>query len=170
MPTTFTDCDKGVHDIAVALMGKYYRDLADADVTIRYLFASNPDAIGGALKHNGYPAAATVKVNSLKDRVEGKTDCAITIDKKWWDAHDQRACAALIDHELYHILIAYDDEGELITDDAGRPKVKLRPHDFQIGGFHVIAERHGPHAEEVVAILGTQAKWVQMGLQFEPWG
>lgn len=170
MPTTFEDCTQDVLDIAAKLMSRFYRDLIEADVSIRYLFASNPDAIGGCLKFHGYPAAAIVKVNSLKDRVEGKTDCTITIDREWWTSHDELECTALIDHELFHILIAHDDDGQLIVDDASRPKVKLRPHDFEIGGFDEIAKRHGPHAEEVKYVLGVVGHWEQMELKFSNWG
>lgn len=170
MPTTFTDCGDEVAVVAGKLLARYYRELLEADVTIRFLFASNPDAIGGCLRHHGYPAAAIVKVNSLKDRVEGKTDCTITIDKEWWDGHDELECAALIDHELMHILLGHDDDGKVILDDVGRPKIKLRPHDFEIGGFNEIAKRHGPHAEEVKAVLSTTAQWEQMHLNFGNWG
>ena len=34
-------------------------------------------------------------------------------------------------------------------DAQGRPKIKLRKHDFQVGWFHEIARRHGEHSVEV---------------------
>jgi hypothetical protein len=171
MPTTFYECGPEVTIVAGKLIERYYPDLVRAGVTITYLFASNVDAIGGCLKHGGYPAAAIVKRNSLQDRVEGKADCTIKIDKEWWDGHSETERAALIDHELYHILVAEDDEGtDFILDDIDRPKIELRKHDFQIGGFDEIAKRHGPNAEEVKAILAVNEQWQQMELNFGHWG
>jgi hypothetical protein len=39
-----------------------------------------------------------------------------------------------------------------MTDDLGRPKLEIRPHDFQIGGFRSIAVRHGDNALEVIQV------------------
>lgn len=36
------------------------------------------------------------------------------------------------------------------TDDVGRPKLKMRLHDWQMGGFREIAQRYGSDALEVV--------------------
>lgn len=171
MPKIYHECDKGVTDMAAKLIDRHYREFIDAGLTICWLFVENPDAIGSALTHGGYPAAATVKANSLKDRVEGKADVTITIDKQWWDGHDELQCTALLDHELFHVMLAHDDDGKVITDDAGRPKTKMKLHDFQIGGFLEIAKRHLLNAEEVAAIQSVQGSFVQMKLDFGgAWG
>lgn len=166
MGKTFIPCadeDQTVLDMADMLMRKYYPEFIDAGLTIAYLFVST-DGIGAALSHGGYPAAGICKINSLKDRVEGKADCTITIDKEWWTNHDNNQCLALLDHELHHILIAHDDDGNLITDDAGRPKVKLRKRDWQHGGFLEIAKRHRMASVDMASIQDVQKIFVQANL------
>ncbi len=174
MPTIYAPCedsDQTVAEIAADIREKFHRDLNEAKVTIFYVFAaSDSEESGHVLKHGGYPAAATVKINSLKDRVEGKADSTITIDKDWWDNHDQGECAALIDHELFHLIPDRDKEGRVKHDDAGRPKLKMRKHDWQIGGFDIIAKRHELAAEEVKAIQAVQKQFVQMELNLGAWG
>src|SRR5690606_5222802 len=99
---------------------------------------------------NGYPAAAMVKINSYRDRVEGKADATIFIDADEWEGLDDPRREALIDHELQHLEVKRDpDTGAPLSDDAGRPKLKIRKHDHQYGWFDVIAERHGDASYEV---------------------
>lgn len=166
MPKVYEECGQDVLDIADELIRRYYQDIQESGLTIRYLFASDHLAIGGCLKKNGYPVPAIVKANSYKQRVEGMTDCTITIDKEWWEQHDRKQCAALIDHELYHILLARDDDGKYETDDCDRPKVTLRKHDVQIGGFRVIADRHKSRSVEFQAVDAAWKAWVQPNLDF----
>jgi hypothetical protein len=56
---------------------KYHQPLLEAEVEITVLLASAPrdandDPVGAAVMFGGYPAMATVKINNLKDRVEGQ--------------------------------------------------------------------------------------------------
>ena len=112
---------------------------------------------------------AIVKINSLKDRVEGKADATILLDGYQWDhemSEDQRK--AVLDHEVMHLMLERDGEGQIVADDIGRPKLKMRLHDFHFGGFHAIAERHGPHSVEHAAVKSLgEVGWVQGVLQ---WG
>lgn len=174
MPTIFLPCedhDASVLDMAAKLMDTHYRELREAGVTVCYLFASNPEAIGGCLKHQGYFAAATIKVNSLKCRVEGKKDLTVTIDREWWEQHDKAECLALLDHELHHALLGYDDDGKVIVDDIGRPKIKLKLHDWQHGGFYEVVKRHGLAAEEAKGIMNVQKEFAQRQFDFGgAWG
>lgn len=160
MPTTYDDCTQDVLDIARDIMNRHYRDLLQAGVTVRYLFARNPD--GPAIKVHGVPAAASVKVNGLQHRKEGLTDCTVKICAEWWEQHDKLQCEALIDHELAHILVAFDENGAIEADDVGRPKIRLKPHDFEIGGFFDIVQRHGSNAVEAQAVVDTAAKFREM--------
>lgn len=164
MPTIFSECGSEVSDMAAKVMQKYHPDLVEADVTIAYLFADNPD--GPALKVGGYVAAATVKINSYANRVEGMSDATIKISKSWWDEHSEEEQLALIDHELFHLAIKRDEAGGVVTDDINRPKLKMRLHDWSIGGFDAIVKRHGFNAEECKSILGVRGKWIQDGFDF----
>jgi len=55
---------------------KYHQQLLEAEVEITVLLASAPrdandDPVGAAVMCGGYPAMATVKINSLRGRGEG---------------------------------------------------------------------------------------------------
>lgn len=163
MPTTYTECDSDVRDLVDSLLVLWHRDLREADVTIKLMFAENDT--GDALKHGGYPALAIAKINNLKSRCEGLDDCSITIDKRWWDEHDDdESRKALLDHELEHFIICRDDQGRIKTDDANRPKLRMKKHDFSIGGFFVIAKRHKQNAVEVGQIFAVNREFRQLEL------
>lgn len=165
MPTTYEECPEEVADQADAVLRKYHGDLHDAEVSVKFLFAINPD--GPAVKHKGWPAAAVIRINPLKDRVAGAKDCTLTIDKGWWEGHDDKECTALLDHEFTHLELKRDKKDDAVkTDDIGRPMLKMRKHDFEVGGFYEIGTRHGISAPEVEIVAHVQAKWIQMGLDF----
>ncbi len=63
----------------------------------------------------------------------------ITIDRFSWKHLDHDHRRALLDHELTHIQV--DVEKEF-------PRVTLRAHDFELGGFYEVAERHRAAAPE----------------------
>lgn len=165
MATTFEPASSDILDLVEDLSYRQHKRLLDNKVTITSLFAVN--ANGPALKLNGWPCAAIIKVNNLKDRIEGKADSTLTIDKDWWNNHDKKEQAALIDHELAHIEFKLDKKTEAIKmDDIGRPLLRLRRHDFQVGGFYEIGMRHGTAATEAQIVLDIQKKWMKMGFDF----
>lgn len=101
---------------------------------------------GPAIKFQGYAARGVCKILGYREQVKGNGDAEITIDGEWWEDHtttdDQRL--ALLDHELTHLVI---DESE--RDQAGRPKMLMRKHDFQVGWFLDVAARWGAASGEV---------------------
>lgn len=154
---TYRQAGYEAESILQDLMSRHYPDLTEAGVTVAVLFAHAPrnettgEPKGPALTHANWPAAALVKVNSQKDRVEGKSDATILLDGDQWPDWSDGRKAAVIDHELYHLEVQRDQEGGIKLDDANRPKLKIRPHDWQLSGFAAIAERHGQDAFEVEA-------------------
>jgi hypothetical protein len=144
MPTTYEKCDESVERIVADVIAKYRDDLREAGVTVALLFARNGD--GPAVKLHGYECAATIKITSQKDRAKGNADAEIVIDESRWSDLTDAERHALIDHELYHLEIKLDDANQIETDDGGRPVLKMRLHDAEIGIFRKIIERHGPAA------------------------
>lgn len=166
MPTTYSDCGSDVVQIADRLKRKFYSDLLEADVAIHYLFAaSNGDA--PALMHHGWPAAALIKINNRRDRVQGLADATLMLDGRAFADWDQERRVAVIDHELYHLEVKRTKFGAVATDDAGRPKVKLKPHDFEIAGFHAMVDRHGLASMEAQNFVHVAQHWRQMAFNFE---
>jgi hypothetical protein len=74
--------------------------------------------------------------------VAGLADAEITLDADRWKELGRGKRIGLIDHELTHIELVYDDDG-LALDDNERPKLKLRKHDYEFGWFNEVVERHG---------------------------
>lgn len=125
-----------------------YAPLLSAGVKIDLVFAygnrnDDGELTGPALSKNGVTALGICRVVNLKDRAKGLGDAEIAIDGDWWEKASDEEKDAVIDHELYHIKLT----GK--TDDLGRPKIKMRKHDFDFGWFTVIALRHGIHSVEV---------------------
>lgn len=70
----------------------------------------------------------------------------------------------MLDHELFHIQIKM--KGQIIqTDDLGRPKIKMRPHDMEVGWFKAVAERNGKYSQERIQALKYME---EMGQYFWP--
>jgi len=142
-----------VGQIVERMMDRYHPQLRDAGVTIAQLMAfpltdENGDSKGPALKHNGYPAQAVIKIIGLKERTDGRCDSELVIDGENWPLLSAAQKDALIDHELEHLEIKCDGDGCIVRDDLERPKLVIRKHDHQFGWFDSIVRRHGRDALE----------------------
>jgi hypothetical protein len=164
MGTTYTTCPPDVQELAKKVMRKSHPKLLAADVTLCFLFARNAE--NPPISKNGWPAKALVKINNLKDRVAGLADATILIDEAGWDEWDADHRLAIIDHELTHLQVRRNKVGAIAYDDANRPKLKARLHDFEVCGFHEIVQRHGASAPEAQAFAHVHAHWVQQDLKF----
>ena len=164
MPKTYEPCPKAVLTLVEKTIDAHHPDLRDAEVAVYCLFAISDT--GQAIMAHGYPALARIKINKLEDRVAGFLDATMLIDKIAWEEMDDEGKAALVDHELEHLKVVIDKEGSLVTDDAGRPKLRIKKHDWQTGGFYSIAKRHQDKAHEVIQIAQVNAAFKQGILQF----
>lgn len=130
-----------------------HEPLREAGVEIDYLFAygardEDGKLVGNALTKNGIKALGLTRKLSLKDRAAGRGDSEIVIDGDWWaDANDDER-NALLDHELHHIAVKANKSGVIQTDDLGRPQLRMRKHDVDVGWFAIIAQRHGAASQE----------------------
>lgn len=164
-------CDESVRSIVAQMLERYHQPLRDAEVRIDVLKAfaltdENGDSIGCAIKHQGYQAAGVVRIINLKDRTKGLGDAEIVIDGDRWDEWSEDEKAALIDHEIEHLELRYDNDGLLVRDDLGRPKLRLRKHDHQFGWFDSIARRHGSASFEMQQYEQFRETHRQMWLPF----
>jgi hypothetical protein len=147
MAKCYEICGADVDKMVLTSMKKQHREIAEEGVTVQCIFVFDGSK-HSCLSLHGYPAAAVVRRTSLKDRAKGMADAEIVIDKVWWDAASTDQQEALIDHELEHLELALDANNAVKEDDLGRPKLKLKPHDWQLGGFASIVKRHGSAACE----------------------
>lgn len=119
-------------------------------VTVSALFVFDTEATEPVLKHQGYPAAAVVRITPIRDRAQGLTDAGIVVDRSVWMTLSQPQRDALIDHELTHLTRVLDkDTGSPTCDVLDRPKLAMRRHDHQFGWFDEVAQRHGEASAEV---------------------
>lgn len=154
MPT-FEKCGQDVADLAQELLRKYepHKPLVQLEVKIDFVFAfadTNEAGVevNNALSKNGIKALGITRKISLKDRVLGRGDAEIALDGGWWQKASGDEQAALLDHELHHISVKSDKNGNVKYDDIGRPEIQLRKHDVEVGWFKCIAERHGDASME----------------------
>jgi hypothetical protein len=148
------------------VMAKYHEELFAAEVTVQVLFARMSEGEAGpAVKApGGWPALAVVRRCPLKQRVAGFKDAEITIDERKWKELSEPQQIALLDHELQHLELVYEGDGAgtpVATDDWGRPKLKLRKHDWELAGFKAICDRHPDAALEKLAAQKFQDEFGQ---------
>lgn len=119
-------------------------------VTVAALFVYDDEASSeSVLSHQGYPAAAVIRLTPTRDRALGVADAVIVVDRAHWLTLILEQKDALIDHELTHLTRVIDEEsGGPVFDAVNRPKLKMRMHDRQLGWFDEVAERHGEHSAE----------------------
>lgn len=146
--THYDTAPQEIIDIINNIIDEYHPELVEAQATVDAMMAYN-DKGDFPVKASGYPALATIKISSLKNRVKGMADAEITIDAEAFKSMNELQQKALIDHELYHLIVARDKEDNIKIDDAGRPKLKIRKHDYQMGWFKTIAIRHKHNSPEV---------------------
>jgi hypothetical protein len=135
------------------VLEKHHPELHDAELIVDVLVAfatknEQGEPRGPALSHGGYPATATVRINSLKQRVLGGGDALVTLDGDRCGDFSPLQQRAILDHELTHLELIVSDEGGVEGDDIGRPRLRLRKHDHQFGWFDAVVRRHGANSVE----------------------
>lgn len=130
------------------VMKENHGDLHNAGVTITALIARSED--GPALKVGGKEALGCIRVTKLTERTLGLGDALMILDGESMMAWSSKRLQAVIDHELRHLMLAKNKRtGEIQCDDEGRPKLRIRPHDFEFGWFARTAELYGEESYEV---------------------
>lgn len=151
MGKTYEPVDPETEALIAKVRKEHHCVLENCGVTIGALFVAKESKEGDAqpaLRRHGFPVAAQIQITSLADRVRGVADAKLTIDRFVWDRLPAASRLALIDHELAHLLTV-DGDDEQGRDDIGRPKLRIRPHDYELTGFTDVAERHGEASMEV---------------------
>lgn len=177
MPNIYMKADSDNSAIAhvAHTIDSYYPDLKKVGLKYGILFAISANE-SPALKENGHPTEGTIKIVSSKDRVTKEFDVEIILDGTEWQNGREQHHLALIDSLLARLEVkrrklkkkknkkgkgsdgavhgtdeerkAHEEE-EFITDDIGRPVLKLRKGDWNSGmGFREVVERHGGFSVE----------------------
>lgn len=174
MPTTYERCGQSVSNLASEILCQFesHKPLLDARVAIDFVFA-RPDLdedgfpIGDALTKNGVRALGITRKLGLKDRALGRGDAEIALDHHWWtQTATEQMQKALLDHELNHLSVVIQKAtGRAKLDEQGRPVIRLRGHDVEVGWFKIIAQRHGEHSVER---MEAKQIWDESGQAYFP--
>ena len=164
MPT-YEKAPNAVKQLARDILDKYdrYKPVRDAEVTFDILMAfgdrdDDGNIVGDAIKWHGLPAYGLCRIVNLRDRSKGLADCEIQLDGDHWENIGIERRMALLDHELWHAQVCMAREGGFKRDALGRPKLRMRKHDFEIGVFSIIAETHGEYSEDRLAMRQVMEK------------
>lgn len=155
MSTTYIQASKEVHTQAEKLIEKHHPDLLRSKVKLRIFDCTAEAGEDGTPKtppvsKDGYPVTARAKINSYRERCEGKPDATIYLDKHAWDEMSEDQHDALLDQMLHYLEAKIDTEtSEPLKDELGRPKLKMRHADHRFSWFNIIAQRHGMASQEV---------------------
>lgn len=145
-----------------------HKPLIEAKVRIDYLFAygerdDDGKLVSDAIVHHGVRALGQARILPVKDRVMGRGDAEIMLDGDYWtEKATEEMQRAILDHELHHVSLKVK-KGQYLYDEAGRPQLKMRKHEVQVGWFPLIAERHGKHSQERIqaeVILDTFGQYL----------
>lgn len=153
------------------VMEQNHPELYNEGVTITALIARSEE--GPALKVGGRAALGCIRVTKLTERTLGLGDALMILDGETMPAWSSKRLQAVIDHELRHLMFAKNKKtGQIQRDDEGRPKLRIRPHDFEFGWFARTAELYGEESYEVSQAREiVSASWVQPllpGLDIDP--
>jgi hypothetical protein len=118
------------------------KDLHDARIMLAWCTSWKPDV-------DGRVTIGKCKKASDLDRELAAFDFVILLSRGFW--RDERVTdaqrAALLDHELCHAARKYDDRGEPVEDERGRPVFRVRKHDIE--EFTAIVSRHGCYKADI---------------------
>jgi len=169
MGVLYDQAEPEVHEMARKILEEHHKELKMPDGTfvrlcILMAFQKDKNCEEPAVVLHGYPCAAKVSIIPYKQRVDKRADAEIIIDQQAWDRMTLRRQQALLDHEITHITFEVDELGAVKTDDVGRPKLTLRLHDWDFGGFESIARRYGEDALDVQLVREFQEKYGKVAL------
>lgn len=146
---TYTRANEQVSDLAKHLIKLFHAELQDAGIRIDYVFVSTDSEDAPALSLHGNACMAIARIIGPKERAKGLGDSEISIDEALWIGKTTAEKEAILDHELHHFELRRNKKGRVKLDPNGRPLLKMRKHDYDIGHFVHIAKRHGAASMEV---------------------
>jgi hypothetical protein len=125
-----------LHMLLEKLIAAHHEELAEARIALAWCTSWRPDV-------DGRLTLGRCKKASDLDRELTAYDFVILLQREFWtsEAVTDAQRGALLDHELCHAAVAYDDDGEPKVDERGRTVYRLRKHDIE--EFSAIVERHG---------------------------
>jgi hypothetical protein len=124
------------------LVAEHHDELQHARIALAWHLAWKPDV-------DGRVCLGKCKKASDLDRELAAFDFVILLRRAFW--RDERVSdqqrRALLDHELCHAALKYDDAGEPVEDERGRLVYRIRKHDLE--EFTCIVARYGCYLADI---------------------
>lgn len=133
-----SDIGRPMYELLMEIVDTHHEELSRTNVRIVLAWATSwrPDVDGRLM-------LGKCKKASDLDRELAPYDFVILLNRDFWQnprvTDVQRR--ALIDHELMHAAVAYDEQGDPKVDERGRTVYRVRKHDLE--EFSDIASRYG---------------------------
>lgn len=148
MPSRFVPADHQVVDQMWGVLKSRFPRLVDENLNIEVLMAFSRGDSPAVSGYGGAAALAKIKVVGPEERATGGPDLRISVDAIRYEKFKPRRQQAIFAHELNHIVVAKDKKRRTKRDDYNRPVTKLRPDDWVITGFKMIADWYGDDSIE----------------------
>lgn len=155
-----SDVGEPMYALLERLVATYHKDLAIAKIALAWCTTWKADT-------DGRMTLGMCKKASDLDRQLHAYDFIILLNQAFWTAlmvtDEQRQ--ALLDHELCHAAVRYDEAtGDPFVDESGRVVFRIRKHDLE--EFSDIAERYGYWKRDLEAFAQALARGPQQKLEF----
>lgn len=148
-----SDVGKPMYERLYNLVDEHHLELAKANARIALAWATawRPDA-------DGRVTLGKCRKTTELDRELAPYDFVVLLNREFWQnlkvSDDQRK--ALMDHELCHATVAFDENGEMKRDDRGRVVFRSRKHDLE--EFEEIAARYGCWKRDIESFARALAR------------
>jgi hypothetical protein len=181
MASIYIPANDAVIAMVKKVAGQWHPDLIKAKVDFGILLVlAASEKTQPAVKENGHAVGGTIKIVNPKDRITKKFDVEILLDGDEWKTDRDEHKVAKFDHLLSRLEVkkpkakkkkggggavhGKDEEredhaeSEFAMDDYGRPQLKIRKGDWNVGyGFADVVKRHGDFSPEVKALDKARA-------------
>ena len=131
-----------VKKIADELISKYHSHLLDFSVKMEYRFIDKIPKKGGKEVWGTCRKISSLPASLAAGNPDGDPFFCIVISKPIWDVLPDEKRVTLVDHEITHAFVEYNDDDE-------NPVVKLsiKPHDLE--EFVSIVKRYGMWRQDI---------------------
>ncbi len=126
---TYRPVDKPVRDLVASVMAEHHRVLREQRIDV--VFRSEAATDGGKIVLG--KARKVTGLASFLAGANGEPFFVLELAEDCWKELDAKAQRALVDHELTHFGVKFNEQEELV--------LFIAPHDLE--EFNVIVKRHG---------------------------
>jgi hypothetical protein len=106
------------------------------------------DELVPCLRLRGAACLAYIRTIRVQQKIYLEYDAEIMVDNFHWRDMLEPRRKAVLDHELTHLEICKNKQGQPKLDDQGRAKIRLKPDDYTLTGFYQNVRRHGSNSPE----------------------